>query len=452
MLHGHAKIELTNVHTGKKEVIEKDNIVTNAMKDILSRWGILSGGGVCNTAYLPVINKAMGGLLLFDNTIDANANNYFYPNPAVAALTGYAGNVTSDGNDTKRGDYNFSESGAISNGYKFVWDFGTDDANGEIAALALTHAATGYHGYNVDYEIIRNDTNGTSNVPNSGQYKGMGVSSGMNIYFSLDTFGKLVSINDDGEIVGIDDRTAGKIVVKKNKIITTNLMLNDTLNMYKLIDSHTIDINDSNFETNSYCWADGEDGYYYGIRNVNHGIRICKINKSTYEYTAVSQYNFDNTNENVGTVSSISGSGTTWRYGYMYPAVIRSGYIYTINNTDKLIKIPLNNPTETTEVSSVSASGHAVSKLPNGVITTNNLWVDSNDATYAKAARNYTTQQYLYSKTMMIFCGATSGGGSGEQYLCPNPLYLATINNLDGAIEKTAAKTMKITYILTETA
>ena len=33
-----------------------------------------------------------------------------------------------------------------------------------------------------------------------------------------------------------------------------------------------------------------------------------------------------------------------------------------------------------------------------------------------------------------------------------NPLYLATINNLDSPVTKTAAKTMKITYTLTETA
>ena len=33
-LHGHTKIELTDVNTGKTEVHESDNIVTNAVRNI----------------------------------------------------------------------------------------------------------------------------------------------------------------------------------------------------------------------------------------------------------------------------------------------------------------------------------------------------------------------------------------------------------------------------------
>jgi hypothetical protein len=38
----------------------------------------------------------------------------------------------------KRGSLNTTESGAVENGYKFVWDFATDKANASINSLALT--------------------------------------------------------------------------------------------------------------------------------------------------------------------------------------------------------------------------------------------------------------------------------------------------------------------------
>lgn len=30
-LHGHTRLELTDIHTGAVEVVEKDNIITNAV-------------------------------------------------------------------------------------------------------------------------------------------------------------------------------------------------------------------------------------------------------------------------------------------------------------------------------------------------------------------------------------------------------------------------------------
>ena len=38
-LHGHARLELTDVHTGKVEVVESDNLITNAVSDIFNGYG-----------------------------------------------------------------------------------------------------------------------------------------------------------------------------------------------------------------------------------------------------------------------------------------------------------------------------------------------------------------------------------------------------------------------------
>ena len=44
MLKGTTRIELTNVHTGEKEIIEQHNMVTNALQELFSPVGM------CKTA------------------------------------------------------------------------------------------------------------------------------------------------------------------------------------------------------------------------------------------------------------------------------------------------------------------------------------------------------------------------------------------------------------------
>ena len=39
-MKGHAKIELTNVETGEKRVIEHDNMITNAVAELIKPLGI----------------------------------------------------------------------------------------------------------------------------------------------------------------------------------------------------------------------------------------------------------------------------------------------------------------------------------------------------------------------------------------------------------------------------
>lgn len=46
--------------------------------------------------------------------------------------------------------------------------------------------------------------------------------------------------------------------------------------------------------------------------------------------------------------------------------------------------------------------------------------------------------------------GMIQAGGYNNSAKLLNPLYLATINNLNSPVTKTAAQTMKVTYTLTE--
>ena len=61
MLKGHTKIELTNVKTGEKKVVEKHNLVTNG---IASLYGKLPKE--CLFEDVSNIDFHFGGLLLFE--------------------------------------------------------------------------------------------------------------------------------------------------------------------------------------------------------------------------------------------------------------------------------------------------------------------------------------------------------------------------------------------------
>ena len=144
MLKGNTKIELTNIHTGKKEVIEKHNLITNHLKNTLEwlhAWGFTTdNSSKLQSRQFPVYDKCMGGIILFGNTLTENADNVMLPMAEEDDVVGYASNDVNTTENKKRGSRNITESEKVSNGYKMVWDFGTSQANGVISAVALTDA------------------------------------------------------------------------------------------------------------------------------------------------------------------------------------------------------------------------------------------------------------------------------------------------------------------------
>ena len=108
-LKGTTRIELTDVHTGKVEVYENHNMVTNALRDIFMPLGLSQRPSRYFYDFTPYYQKLLGGILCFDTEIPEDADNY-YP-PASANLVGCA--VYGQQNNTKntfRGEFNQTES------------------------------------------------------------------------------------------------------------------------------------------------------------------------------------------------------------------------------------------------------------------------------------------------------------------------------------------------------
>ena len=136
-LKGKSVIELTNIKTGKKEIYENKNIVTNSIKNIFGiNLSALVSTSHLRSKFMPLYKNALGGVLAFDNTIAEDPDILFAP-PNVNYVA-YAGNNINTTTDKRRGSLNAAECEATDNQIKLVWDFSTSQGNGTIKCLSLT--------------------------------------------------------------------------------------------------------------------------------------------------------------------------------------------------------------------------------------------------------------------------------------------------------------------------
>ena len=80
MLKGKTRIELTDVHTGEVEVIEEENMVTNALQHIFNPMGYVKAADpMYTTEYVYYYTTLTGGLLLLNKSLEENADNISLP-------------------------------------------------------------------------------------------------------------------------------------------------------------------------------------------------------------------------------------------------------------------------------------------------------------------------------------------------------------------------------------
>ncbi len=98
--------------------------------------------------FAPYHEKLLGGLLCFNVPIEENPDGYFPP--ANANLIGCGVYETlNNTKNTYRGNYNQVESefNKKDRYVKYVYDFATNQANGTISSICLTHKHGGFTSY-----------------------------------------------------------------------------------------------------------------------------------------------------------------------------------------------------------------------------------------------------------------------------------------------------------------
>ena len=157
MIKGKTIIELKDVHTGEVEVIEEENMVTNALQYILNPMGYVKAADpMYSTEYVYYYQTLTGGLLLLNKSIEEKADNVDLPGDVEqTGCAVYGKQNTSD--QTLRGSYNATESeiDLENKRVKYVYDFTTSEGNGTIACVALTHALGGYSNRGLETPPVR---------------------------------------------------------------------------------------------------------------------------------------------------------------------------------------------------------------------------------------------------------------------------------------------------------
>lgn len=147
MIKGRATIQIIDEKSGEMvREIHEENMITNAVDTILNPPDYIETGmdAENDRSYNPLrdflgnlADTAFRGVIVCRDKIPEDGNNMMLPwtNEEV----GHAG-ISNTNTDTTIGTYNSNESGRIENGkgYRHVWDFASDKANGEIGCICLT--------------------------------------------------------------------------------------------------------------------------------------------------------------------------------------------------------------------------------------------------------------------------------------------------------------------------
>lgn len=160
-LHGHVCVKTYYAKSGNlAEVVEGDNIVTNALKDIFDAnyLGCLNYGSM-----LPIYQKFYGGIVCYGNAHTLDADNYFMPSENDNPVLAHAGDTAPStaaiiAEDLKRGSP-LSVS-ATSNSVTQVWEWGSEQGNCpvgvDINAISLCHVDVGNAGTGSNATAFRN--------------------------------------------------------------------------------------------------------------------------------------------------------------------------------------------------------------------------------------------------------------------------------------------------------
>ena len=449
-MKGKTIIELTNVKPKKKEVLKDDNLVTDVLEKILTLNpnGLLTN--INKDTFYPIVEKIVGGILLFKDKITEDKNTSFVS--TSNECIGYAGQVEGVQENSLQGSFNKQESKATSNGYKFVWDFGTSKANGKISSVCLTNAKAG-GGY------FGTKSNGETNRIKLGEDK--------YLIKNTDTEMKKKYVNvveanfEENYIVSIVPESDHLRIIKSREPLL-NFRLDDSLSFLneKNITETKIKYKKS-YGTYGVCiYVDAEN--YYLLKTSTSGgntnvtkLKINKVNNSIEE----TEFTLENVKiENIGSYS------LDYDYYRTIKSVLRGGYVYAVSTDEKyIVKFAINNPVDVTKIEpkftlkTGSVSSHTTGcgmYILGDMIIGTNFTIDKNDKVTEIAQSDLSTIECIPLSYGPFLLGYFANGeSSGDKYL-RKVLYLitpysATINNLSKTVEKTADKTMKITYYLT---
>lgn len=454
-------MELTDVNTSEVETITEENMVTNAVNNILgiNPMGIFyceaeySTGIVWTGKLLPICPNMIGGILLFSKALEENADNIYVQSDNLPVA--YASNNVNSTANTARGSLNLTESKKLDNGYKFVWEFTPSQGNGTIAAVALTSALGGQNGFG----------SFVGDASTFLQLKAVDIGS-LGAAKQVVLFGA-VEVDFEKNLLYSMTFKSSSVCIKKVRLPIFNIGLNEKLDdsTYTVLEDKAVTVSTFRFLGDYTLYGefmDGKDGYWYGFSNEGNSSGSAtmvwvKISKNDY---SIAEGEWTLSNAKLMAVGQRDESATyperiiqcCMRGGYLYvPAYNKTG-IYKINtaNSADVTLIPFGFTSKWKPLCE-AGSCEVYMTLIGDLIVAGDFQVTAEDKvihTQGSVRLNDAATPLFQYKQFLVGWGGSYGSEYRTMYLLTP--YLATINNLSSAVVKTVDKTMKITYTLTE--
>ena len=489
-IKGKTVFELTDVNTGKVERYEDCNMITNGLQEFLDpcgSWGIypFAKDSVRNTS---VRNTLTGGILLFDGTLDEDVTNT-YANASLKMVGNGALGISNGSSVTELGSYNSSESGVQADGsIKYVYDFLTSQANGTIQSVCLTSKVGGYMGYGNESQKRVYDAGLRDIEYQNDVYK---YANFLNLADNFYTPCMMYAVYNEDAVYAVDPNSVqwkdnsstvlgelhwtktGKIRINKYRLGVSSVGLTDYAYVNSLIGSYDVAIpqdilNYMSAGSGSYYVkyvspvADGKKREIFIIFNKNTNscangnfFWIMKIDK---DMQATAYKITNNTGYNIYDISI--------QYNFNKYAIDNDYFWCWLqkNGSYNLVGIKYADSTQIIETDVYTSSNLEITKTYDNMLEYGAVYISSGvnrnrDVFNTVRKKALTVNGYLErdSKYKVLFADRKGlylccDGSLDNFSLIKDPRYLATINNLSEPVVKTASKTMKITYILTQEA
>lgn len=425
-LHGHTTIELQNVKTGRRERIEHDNTFTDGIENFLISGGFFNNAPWSDSDWRGAAawRRLLGGIFCFQDAIPADGGGNF-PTTMPAGNTMIANGsygIANSGTVTEMGSYNSAESSILNNSITMVYDWLTSQGNGTISTVCLTSDIGGYIGYG----------NATSNQRLSTLYGAGNQQSANERTHSGNELTVTISTTNNKEYWWScnDVNAGGTLTVNINKLPINELSVFDIATTKTLTNPASVSLKPLAAPQGKILW----------LPNILSGSTTYTIYLQDIETGASTSYSF----------TTPAGSSISAGYNMI---IHEEGFHCTFNSINYFYSYA----TQTTTADGINP-GYA-NKIGAGIyLGYANIYDAVAERTSPVNGYGYnpnTSASYRWSFTTedgQIYSGWNYPAATGHATKRRNPLYLATVNNLEEAITKTADSTMKITYNITPAA
>lgn len=504
VLHGHAVLELAREKKVNRKIkrevvnrIEKDNTITPFLSNLIS------SGNYCNSiptsSIMPISQWFAGCMLTSDvNPDGGDVSGFFGMIAHNSEVTACAGSTDSMGTtDPRRGYKNITDSTPIPNGYKYVWDWGTDRGNGNIASICLSHPEIAASDYATNrIPAVYSSTNPQEVAPRMN----MSFNTASESHYDFSSMQIIDYAKEVGYRVTYNSTSGSeKIVVTEYPLSTYRLHLLDSAwkqrknkdgtfvqTVHEIaqvvsqpnIDYSNVSINYTGTHIHFVTWN-------------NNVIKDYVINTTTWQLDSAYGTGgiITKTYDTAIVFTKLYTQYTTRYHKDVYPII--GDYIWmwgTVDDVPKIIKCPLLNSSITTQeydnpyytIGGIAAnqlyrySGNCI-YMPNGDfykfiahtnlctnLTYGNapcLYYHNNKffigrhihRAYSLANNGYPDIGYNSNAYGSVLFGGSHNENNGLMALEAYHGFVSTVNNLDTPVEKTNEFTMKLTYSITET-